>query len=359
MPTIVSSKQQEKQKIALLKYADLTVIIPAYNEAKTIQDTVISIQNQTVQPKEILVVDDCSSDNTADIARALGVRVIQAPYNTGSKAGAQTYALPFVDTFYTCALDADTTLAQDAIEKLLPAFQESHIAAACGTVLPRQVKTIWERGRYIEYLFAFTFYKPIQDYFGKPLISSGCFSIYRTQVLREVGGWSNKTMAEDMDLTWTLYSKNYGVRFLPNAISYPIEPNNFSFLRKQLRRWSHGFVQNILIHWKDIMRIPYLRMAVIVAFWDATVASVIFLIAVPLFSLLYQNPIFLLAYVLDAPAILVPVLIQAKERKEMTKALISFPAFFVLRIVNGIFILQALWSEIILKKSLHTYEKGH
>jgi len=86
------------------------------------------------------------------------------------------------------AIDADTTLAPDAIQKLLPALDDPKISAACGLVLPRYVKSVWERGRYIEYLFAFSFYKPIQDYYERPLISSGCFSVYRTEALRANNG---------------------------------------------------------------------------------------------------------------------------------------------------------------------------
>ena len=50
------------------------------------------------------------------------------------------------------------------------------------------------------------------------MISSGCFSVYRTEILRQVGGWSNRTLAEDMDLTWTLYRAGHGVRFVPDAV---------------------------------------------------------------------------------------------------------------------------------------------
>ena len=71
-------------------------------------------------------------------------------------------------------------------------------------------------------------------------ISSGCFSIHRTDLLRDIGGWSNRTMAEDMDLMWTLYAMGRKVRFVPEAICYPIEPHDLRFLRCQLRRWSHG-----------------------------------------------------------------------------------------------------------------------
>src|SRR5216117_3512281 len=73
--------------------ADLTVIVPAYNEAASVADTILSLQAQTAPPREIIVVDDCSTDGTGDVARALGVIVVRPPANTGSKAGAQTFAL--------------------------------------------------------------------------------------------------------------------------------------------------------------------------------------------------------------------------------------------------------------------------
>src|SRR6202035_5662350 len=86
--------------------ADLTVIVPAFNEAESLADTIRSLQAQTTPPKEIIVVDDCSTDATADIARACGATVVQPPTNTGSKAGAQTFALKFVRTGLTMAVDA-------------------------------------------------------------------------------------------------------------------------------------------------------------------------------------------------------------------------------------------------------------
>src|SRR6266581_9442208 len=134
--------------------ADLTVIVPAYNEAASVADTIRSLRAQTAPPREIIVVDDCSTDGTGDVARALGVTVVRPRANTGSKAGAQSFGLRRVRTPLTVAIDADTVLAPDAIERLLPAFERVEPAAACGFVVPRRVETIWERGRYIEYLFA-------------------------------------------------------------------------------------------------------------------------------------------------------------------------------------------------------------
>lgn len=341
------------------RVAPLAVIIPAYNEAATVTDTIRSLQAQTLRPAEIIVVDDCSTDGTGDAARALGVTVLRPPRNTGSKAGAQNYALTHIQTSWVMAIDADTVLAPDAIEKLSAAFEDPEVAAACGLVLPRQVRSVWERGRYIEYLFAFTFYKQVQDYYNKPLISSGCFSMYRFDRLQRCGGWPTRTLAEDMDLTWTFYEAGYRVRFVPEAVCYPIEPHNFKFMSRQLRRWSHGFVQNLKLHWRDVLHVPFLRSAVAVAVWDAAIASLVYLFLLPVLAILLRTPWLLLGYFIDAPAILVPVLAGAAPRREVRRAFASFPAFLVLRTVNAAFFLRALWSELVVGHSFRVYEKGH
>jgi|SRR5688572_1857833 len=339
--------------------APLTVIVPAYNEVESIADTVRSIQAQTVRPAMIVVVDDCSSDDTGKVAASLGVTVIRPPSNTGSKAGAQNFALASVTSDFTMAIDADTTLAPDAIEKLLAAFDRPEIGAACGFVIPRYVRTIWERGRYIEYLFAFTFYKQVQEYYEKPLIASGCFSVYRTTSLLAQGGWGTRTLAEDMDLTWSLYQAGEKVRFVPEAVCWPIEPHSFHFMSRQLKRWSHGFVQNVQVHWRGILRVPYLRSAVAVSMWDATLASLIYLVLLPMLTIYFGSPWLLIGYLIDAPALLVPVMIGALPRRQGMRALVSMPAFFVLRTVNAVFFLGAVWSELVMGKSFHKYEKGH
>ena len=348
----------QKRERSLAVLPSITAIIPAYNEAASIADTLRSLQRQTRALTEIIVVDDCSEDNTGEIARSLGATVHRPLQNTGSKAGAQTYALRFVRTEYCMAIDADTELAPDAVEKLIGAMVDKSVAAACGFVLPRSVRTIWERGRYIEYLFAFTFYKPIQDFFEKPLISSGCFSAYRTDILRQVGGWSNRTMAEDMDLTWTLYRQGHRVRFVPDAVCYPIEPHNLHFLSKQLRRWSHGFIQNVRLHWRDVLEEPYLRSALAVGFWDATIASLAYLVLLPVLAV-SVHPLFLLGYVVDLPAVAIPVIVAGMKKGELGRVLASLPCFVVMRLVNSYFMLRAVWSELVMGRTLLVYEKGH
>ena len=334
------------------------MIVPAYNEAETVADTIRSLQRQTARPAEIIVVDDASSDDTGAIAASLGVRVVRPPTNTGSKAGAQTFALQYVRTELVLAIDADTTLEEDAIERLLPAFENPEVAAACGFVLPRHVRTLWERGRYVEYLYAFTFFKPIQDYYGAPLISSGCFSLYRVEALRALGGWSTRTLAEDMDLTWSFYQAGWKVRFVPDAVSYPIEPYDLRLMRVQLKRWSHGFVQNVRLHWRGLLDRGFLSFAVAVACWDSLLSSIAYLVLIPVLVLIV-SPWFLLAFVLDVPAVIVPVAATAVGRREFRQAVASLPAMYVLRMLNSLMMLRAFIAEVVLGRRFAVYEKGH
>jgi biofilm PGA synthesis N-glycosyltransferase PgaC len=336
----------------------VTVLIPAYNESACIAETIRSVQAQTLKPHAIIVVDDCSKDNTGEIARSCGARVVRPEKNQGSKSSALNYGLNFVETELLLAIDADTTLAPDAIEKMLPLMDDPNTAATSGFVVPRHVRTIWERGRYIEYLYAFAFFKPIQDYYKKPLIASGCFAVYRMSDLEMVGGWSHRTVGEDMDLTWTLYEHGKIVRYAPDAVCYPIEPHNFDFLSKQLNRWSAGFVQCIRVHWKDLWNVPYLRMIVAVALWDATFAAMAFFVAVPLLAI-FVHPLFLLAYLIDMPGIFLPVAMEAARRGEFWKAVTSIPAFYVLRFVNFGFVIRAFWNEFVARRSVKVFEKGH
>src|SRR5438093_9455828 len=107
---------------------ELTVLVPSYNEANNLPDTIASLKAQTTPPKEIIVIDDGSTDGTSIIAESLGVTVMCPIINTGSKAGAQNFALPKVQTKYTMTIDADTTLAPDAIERLMEGFEDEEVA---------------------------------------------------------------------------------------------------------------------------------------------------------------------------------------------------------------------------------------
>ena len=344
------------------KLAPVSILIPAYNEETSIAQTLDSLTSQTWIPEKIIVIDDFSSDKTGEIARSYnGVNVVRPPKNTGSKAGAQNFAMPSVTSKYTIALDADTSLDDDAIEKMIKFMDDNPDASAsCTFVIPKKVKTIMERGRYIEYMFVFAFYKIIQDWYGKPFISSGCFSIYKTDDLKNAGCWSTRTMAEDMDLTWTLYEQGKIVRFNPDNYCYPIEPENLDMMSKQLTRWSHGLFQNLKIHWPKIKKIPGLREIVIAAIVDVFVGGSIALVVGPTVAIVFGDPTLILyGVVSDFVFISIPVIWKGWKLKQLRKVLTSLPSFYVLRWVNGYHLYKAAIKEYLLHKTLTKFEKGH
>ncbi|WP_244943194.1 glycosyltransferase family 2 protein [Streptomyces inhibens] len=179
----------------------ITVIVPAHNEEEGLPATLESLACQTVRPDRILVVDDASTDRTGEVAASHGVTVLRPPRNLGSKAKAQNHALPHCTTDLVLAVDADTVLAPDYIETVVPVFDDPSVAVAAGTVRTRHTRTIWERGRSTEYLFGFHWHRPIQALANSPMVCSGCCSVFRRDDLLSFGGFPERTIVEDMDFT--------------------------------------------------------------------------------------------------------------------------------------------------------------
>ena len=343
------------------KVLPVAIVIPAFNEESTIHKTLDSLKNQTCLTEEIIVVDDFSSDNTGAVAECYGATVIRTPSNTGNKAKAQSFALPFIKSKYVISIDADTIIKEDTIEKMFK-FMEQHpeTSACCNFVLPQKIETVWERARFIEYMFVFSFSKRIQQWYGRPLTISGCFSIFKTDDVKKIGGWSARTMLEDIDLTWSFYESGKSVQCFPESFCFPLEPDNFKLMSKQLKRWSHGWFQNVMLHRKKIMKIPGLREQVMVGTIDALLGSLLLLIVLPLLSILSQNhSLMVFTFVMDILLFFIPSMIIGYKIKYLKKVIACLPSFILLKIVNIYYIYEAFISEVILKKRLTIYEKGH
>jgi len=229
----------------------VTVAIPAWEEEDVIEETIRQIKRQTYPIEKIIVVDDGSKDNTGKIAKLLGCQVIRLPrdgHNT--KCRALNHAIAVATTELILILDADTTSKWNAVEKLVPAFNDRQVACVSGKVFPRFVRTLWERGRFIEYLFGFMVPKVMQSKLDTILVSPGCFSVYRTTLLRKFGGFVPRTLGEDMDMTWTAIVAGRRVEYRPDATCYPVEPRSAKLFIKQSDRWDRSFLQCIKVRLK-------------------------------------------------------------------------------------------------------------
>lgn len=336
---------------------EVTVLIPAFNEAKSIGLTILSVQRQTFPVKEIIVIDDCSTDNTGAIAKKFGATVLRTPRNSGTKAQALNFALEGIQTEFVCVVDGDTLLKRDAIEKLLPAFYADQVIAACGFVTPQNVKTFWERARFIEYLLANMLYKRAQNHIGAVFVCSGCFSIFRTQSLMKKCGFNERTIAEDMDLSWGLLEEKGEIAFMGNAVCYPVDPPNIHILVAQLDRWYRGYLQCLKVrhgwlrNWKLAM----------IAYWylfDFVFGWIAIVIGLSWYTRSFLQGIGW-SFAVQVFFVCIVSLAQGALMGKFRTALTSIPCYFPLFAVNSFVLWKSIVLEIFLGRKLAVWKKGH
>jgi biofilm PGA synthesis N-glycosyltransferase PgaC len=356
-------KKEEKREYR----PKVTVLIPAFNEEKTIAQTILSIKAQTYPVEEIIVVDDGSTDKTGEIAKSLGARVVRTPKNTGTKAKAQNFGLQFVQTEVVITVDADTVLKEDAIEKILPALSDGETFSACGFVLPQKRRTFWERARYIQYLYFIGLPKNTQDFWGVPLVSSGCFSAYNTKMLKEVGGFPEGTIVEDMVLTWQAHLEKKKTKLVPQAVCYPKDPENWHQYKAQMLRWNRGFLQAISVFGLKLLKNPRLAFFS----WWYLISGILNLFLWVFFFgylvwILWQKryfvyPFYLLFFgmILEAIIVLIVVILNAKRTRTLKEALLDFPLYWFISPIDSYLFFLSLWKEWIRGQKLVVWEKGH
>lgn len=347
--------------------ATLTVIVPAHNEELGLPATLGALDRQTVAPEEIIVVDDGSSDRTSEVAASYGVTVLRPPVHLGSKARAQNHALPHCETDLVLAVDADTVLAPDYIEKIKAAFDDPEVVVAAGNVQTRFTRTVWERGRSIEYLFGFHWHRPIQNAANSPVVCSGCCSAFRRETLVAFGGFPERTIVEDMDYTWSVQSAGRKAVYVADAVAWAADPETLTYLRKQVWRWMAGFCQNVRLHLgRLITRKPMLALWIILAVAEIFTAPLWW--ATPfVLTLGMHRPIgTTLAYWLGSELLFtIPPLIYAARRRGLPvpRVLGNIPFVYLTKAVNVYYAWKALVVELILvplrlSTGLVTYEKG-
>jgi biofilm PGA synthesis N-glycosyltransferase PgaC len=341
----------------------VTALIPAFNEADSIERTIVSIRNQTYPIAEIIVIDDCSTDRTGELAARLGVTVLRTDRNQGAKARAQSYALPFVKTELFLTVDADTILAPDALELTIPSFDDDRVCCACGMVIPQNIHAVWERARFIEYLHGYEIVKSAQDAIHRVLVAPGCFTVFRTSLVVAFGGFDTRTMAEDMDLTWNLLESGYRVAVVPEARCYPIEPSTFRVYVRQLDRWYRGFLQNIKVrHFNLFSKDPVFGLMV----YYYVVAGFIAPISIPMLLWAVVGSRAAALWIIPVGALAVhvlltwiPALLKARDLEMTSTALASLPASLFVPFVNMVVYVRSVWREWVVQDKLHQWQKGH
>jgi peptidoglycan-N-acetylglucosamine deacetylase len=250
--TLVQARQEEK-KLAPGFMPLTTILVPAYNEGKVVARTISSILAAGYRNVEVLVVDDGSTDDTAEVTRAIAaveprVRLLQKV--NGGKAHAANFGLEHAQGEIVIAVDADTLVTHGSIERLVAHFADPDVTAVCGNVEVGNVNSWLTRFQAIEYVTSQNFDRRAFALLNCVSVVPGALGAWRRDKVRAVGGYSADTLTEDADLTLTVLQAGGRIVYEPRAIGRTEAPETVSGLLKQRFRWTYGTYQCLYKHRK-------------------------------------------------------------------------------------------------------------
>ncbi|OQW45320.1 MAG: polysaccharide deacetylase [Proteobacteria bacterium SG_bin5] len=229
----------------------LSVIIPAYNEARVIEASVRRVLASDYPGLQLIVADDGSKDETSAIVRrAFGddPRVTLLTLVNGGKASALNRALRLARGEVIIALDADTQFEPDTIAKLARWFGDPAIGAVAGNAKVGNRHNLVTRWQAVEYVTAQNLERRALARFDAMLVVPGAVGAWRRAALDAVGGYPEDTLAEDQDLTIAIQRAGWRVAYDTDAVAWTEAPETFRALSKQRYRWAFGTLQCLWKH---------------------------------------------------------------------------------------------------------------
>ncbi|HEX8345778.1 MAG TPA: bifunctional polysaccharide deacetylase/glycosyltransferase family 2 protein, partial [Actinoplanes sp.] len=227
----------------------VSVVVPAYNEREGIATAVRSLATGDHPGVEVVVVDDGSTDGTADIARGLGlpnVRVIQVP--NGGKSSALNIGVAAASHDLIVMVDGDTVFEPDSVRRLVQPLADPRVGAVAGNVKVGNRRSVVARWQHIEYVIGFNLDRRLYDVLQIMPTVPGAIGAYRRSALTQVGGVSDDTLAEDTDLTMALTRAGWWVVYEESARAWTEAPATLRQLWTQRYRWSYGTMQAMWKH---------------------------------------------------------------------------------------------------------------
>jgi len=273
----------------------VSVVVPAYNEEATIAESVRSFLTLHYPLHEVVVVNDGSKDATLEVlmrefdlyesdqpvrlqletAPLRGVytspteRLVVVDKESGGKSDALNAGVCAASYPLVCCLDADIILEEDALLRVARPMIESSAVAAVGGIVRVANGCEFEKGRIIEvktpkkalpnlqiveYLRAFIAVRTAWSKLNCLLIISGAFGMFRRRDLILVGGYSDDTVGEDMELTTRIHrvlrenDRRYKISFVPDPVAWTEVPDTLRVLGRQRDRWHRGLIDTLMRH---------------------------------------------------------------------------------------------------------------
>ncbi len=234
-----------------LDFPTTTLIVACFNEEDVIEETLDYACAQDYPGEfHILVADDGSTDRTVELATMRAEhdeRISVRSYPHGGKANTLNHALNDVHTPLTATVDADTLLMPEAVKRCVARLlvsPPSTVAVAGAVFVRNSRKNLLTSAQEWDYFLGIASIKRQQGLFQGTLVAQGAFSVYKTDAVKEVGGWPDR-IGEDIVLTWAMMDKGAGVTYEKTAVAFTDAPETAKAFAKQRRRWARGMIEGL------------------------------------------------------------------------------------------------------------------
>jgi cellulose synthase/poly-beta-1,6-N-acetylglucosamine synthase-like glycosyltransferase len=235
----------------------VAIIVPCFNEEKTVGGTVESLLALDYPHDKLsfVLVDDGSTDGTPAIMDTFAnnprIKVIHQK-NAGKYTAVNAGIAASPQAEYVGCLDADSFVAPDALRESIAAFHSPDVGAVTPAMSVYEPKTILERMQNADYIFGISLRHILSSVNGL-YVTPGPFSIYRRQLILDVGGFQPGHQTEDLEMALRIQRAGKIIENAPKARVYTKTPRSVPKLVKQRTRWTTGFLRNVIYDYRDLI----------------------------------------------------------------------------------------------------------
>ncbi|MEI6316733.1 MAG: glycosyltransferase family 2 protein [bacterium] len=235
------------EEITLSNYPSVTIIVPCYNEEKSVEKTIDSLLALSY-PKDkikIMVVDDGSKDSTWQVLQKFkghpNIEIYTKP--NGGKHTALNFGIEHLTTDFVGGLDADSFVHPEALKRIMSYFENPQTMAVSSAIVVHEPKNIIQRAQIAEYHFG-VFMKKMLGTIGAIHVTPGPFTIFRREVFDNLGLYRKAHNTEDAEIALRMQKNGYKIDHCPDGYVYTVSPDTIPKLYRQRVRWSYGFLKN-------------------------------------------------------------------------------------------------------------------
>ncbi len=251
----------------------VSIIVPAHNEEKVIEETIRTLLDTSYPNKEIIIVNDGSTDRTEEIVKPYAMRgeVILINRPNAGKAMALNTGVHIANGEIVVVIDADGAVERDAITKIVAPFEDPRVVAVAGNVKVGNRVNLLTKLQALEYIREINLRRRALDLLNAIYVVPGAIGAFRRSAYLEVGWYDKDTVVEDMDITVKFLKAKGLILYEGAAIVHTEAPETLRSWFRQRNRWYGGTLQTLVKHrshwWRhgtlSAVAFPYLYLSTI------------------------------------------------------------------------------------------------